>query len=240
MKIKKVLFGKEKKYYWIEGDLHTQHGVIKGTDISTAEEPIKSHMNKEFLISEANFKDNTDKLKRGPQAMHSKDIGQIISNTGINKNSKVIDAGVGSGMNTCHLANIVKTVYGYERRPEFLKIAEKNIKSLDLKNVKLKDKDIYEGISEKDVDLISLDLAEPWQVIPHAEKALKSGGYLVSYSPSTPQVSDFVEAIRANKNFKLVKVIETIERPWKVNGRTIHPEFQILGHTGFLTFVRRI
>ncbi len=240
MRIKKILFNKDKKFYWVEKDLHSQFGVVKEEDILSKKNPIYSHSKKEFLVSDANFIDNLKKLKRGPQAMHQKDIGVIISNTGINKNSKVIDSGVGSGVNTCLLANIVKSVIGYEKREDFFKIAEKNIERLDLKNIKLKNKDIYEGISEKNIDLITLDLPEPWKVIPHAEKALISGGHLVSYSPSIPQVTDFIREIKRNKNFQIEKVIEIIERPWKFEDRKIHPEFNIIGHTGFLVFVRKI
>ena len=134
----------------------------------------------------------------------------------------------------------MKSVTAYEKREDFLKIAENNIKRLGLKNIELKLQDICEGISERDIDLITLDMPTPWEVVPHAEKALVSGGYLVSYSPSTPQVSDFVKEIRNNKNFQLVKVVEIIERPWKFEERKIHPEFNILGHTGFLVFARRI
>ena len=240
MNIKKVLFHKKRKFFWKEGDLHSQYGVVKKEDIESSENPIFSHSKDEFLVSEAKFIDNIKKLKRGPQAMHKKDIGLIISNTGINKDSKVIDAGVGSGINTFLLANIVKSVTAYEKREDFLKIAENNIKRLGLKNIELKLQDICEGISERDIDLITLDMPTPWEVVPHAEKALVSGGYLVSYSPSTPQVSDFVKEIRNNKNFQLVKVVEIIERPWKFEERKIHPEFNILGHTGFLVFARRI
>ena len=38
-------------------------------------------------------------------------------------------------------------------------------------------------------DRLVLDLPEPWQVVPHAAKALRSGGIYLSFVPTVPQVS---------------------------------------------------
>jgi tRNA (adenine57-N1/adenine58-N1)-methyltransferase len=54
---------------------------------------------------------------------------------------------------------------------------------LELKNLKVKKKSIYEGIEEKEVDIITLDLPEPWLAVGPAEAALKVGGFIVSYLP---------------------------------------------------------
>ena len=93
---------------------------------------------------------------------------------------------------------------------------------------------------EKNVDVIILDLPEPWKVIPHAKKALKNGGYIVSYSPTIPQVSDFVEEINKADEFIYLKTTETIQRDWEVEGRKIRPRSQAIGHSGFITFARKI
>jgi len=138
------------------------------------------------------------------------------------------------------MANVAKQVTTYEKREDFMKIAEKNFENLDLKNIKIKNKNIYDGISEKNIDLITLDLDSPWLVVEHAEKALVSGGFLVSYSPSTPQIQDFIKKIEQTENLQVLKVIEIIERIWKFEGRKIHPEYRMLGHSGFLVFVRKI
>jgi len=169
-----------------------------------------------------------------------KDIGLIVAETGVNPTSKVVDAGSGSGALCCFLANIVKEVTTYEIRKDFIEIVKKNIKFLNLKNIKIKNKNVYQGISEKNIDLIVLDVPEPWKAINAAKKALKEGGYLVSYSPTTPQVQDFINQINENKNFVHLKTSEIIEREWEVDGRKVRPRSQQIGHSGFISFVRRI
>ena len=169
-----------------------------------------------------------------------KDIGLIISETGIGKKSKVLDAGSGSGALACFLANLVKEVVTYEIRDDFIKIVKNNIDFLNLKNVKIKKKDIYDGIDEKDLDLIVLDLPEPWKALESARKALKPGAFLVSYSPTIPQVMDFVNKIREDDDFSYLKTSEIIEREWEVEQRKVRPRSQAIGHSGFITFVRKI
>jgi len=104
----------------------------------------------------------------------------------------------------------------------------------------LKKKDINQGITEKNVNLIVLDLPEPWKTVKSAQKALKIGGFLIAYTPTIIQASQFVEEIRKNKSFLFDKTIELIQRKWIVDGRRLRPSSAEIGHTAFMTFVRRI
>jgi len=237
MKYKKILQRENKKFYWSEGDLHTNFGVIKEKDIKTKSK-VLSNTKKEFSVYDAKFPDNLKKIKRAPQIMTPKDIGRIIIETGINKNSKVLDCGVGSGMLTASLANIVKKVIAYERREDFIKIAKKNFENLGLKNIQIKNNDIYEGIDEKDLDLITLDLEKPQLVLKHAESALTSGGFLVIYVPTIPQIQSVLNNL--TKGLEVTNFIEILERHWKFENNIIRPENQMLGHTGFLLFLRKV
>ncbi|MFH1332503.1 MAG: methyltransferase domain-containing protein [archaeon] len=239
MKVKKVLIRNNKKYYWKEGDLHTLAGVVKEEDIKKADKKVKSHQNKEFLIHDANFVDEIKKIKRGPAIMTKKDIGYVIANTGIDKESTVIDAGAGCGVSAMHIARLVKKVISYENEEEFYRIAQKNIEDLEIKNIELKNKDVNQGIEEKEVDLILLDLPEPWKVLQHAEKVLKSGRFLVAYLPTTTQVEELIKGIEG-KDFIQEKVVELIEREWHVEGKKVRPKSKMIGHTGFLVFLRKI
>ena len=111
---------------------------------------------------------------------------------------------------------------------------------MKLKNIKIKNKDINEGIDETDVDLVTLDLPEPWKAIKSVEKALKVGGFLVSYNPNLTQVKTFVDNINNNKNFIHIKTIENIQRTWIIDDKRLRPENTEVGHTGFLSFVRKV
>ena len=90
------------------------------------------------------------------------------------------------------------------------------------------------------VDLVVLDLPTPWNAIQAVEKALRVGGYLVVYNPQITQTADFVNAVKANDKFIHEKTIELIERNWKINGPVARPRSGGIGHTGFLSFVRRV
>jgi tRNA (adenine57-N1/adenine58-N1)-methyltransferase len=235
MKIKKILIdSKGRKYFWSKGDLHTLEGVVKEKDIKNG--MVKSHIGKVFLCFDASFKDNLEKIKRGPAIMLQKDIGMIITYTGIDKNSKVLDAGTGCGVLAAHLAKFCDVV-SYERNKEFIEIAKKNFGYLDV-NVNIKEKDIYDGIDEKDLDLIVLDLLKPWKILKHVKKSLKAGRFLVCYLPTITQVIKLVEEL--DDEFYLDNVCEVLERKWIVQYRKVRPENQMLGHTGFLVFVRKI
>ena len=56
-------------------------------------------------------------------------------------------------------------------------------------------RDVYEGIDETGLDRIVLDLPEPWQVLPHAEKALRPGGILCAYLPTINQTAQLRTAL---------------------------------------------
>ena len=240
---KEVSIVKRKIYYVedLERDFHTSEGIIPKTELKKKDGSIiKTSQNKEFTILSPSFIDLYKKIKRKAQIVMLKDIGLIISETGINKNSIVVDAGAGSEALSCFLANYVKKICTYEIRDDFIDIVKENIKMLDLKNILIKKKDIYTGIDEKNIDLITLDLPEPWKVIKHAEKSLKIGGFLVSYSTSVLQTADFVNNVRKSNNLIFLKTSELIDREWKIEGRRIRPKSDGIGFSGFITFARRI
>lgn len=229
-----------RKFFYRGDDVHTQYGVVKKEDVMKAKPGalVKTNMGKEMVVMASSFVDMYRKIKRGAQIIPSKDIGLIITETGVNHTSTVLDAGAGSGALCCFLAHVAKKVYTYEIRDDFAAIVSHNIEMLGLKNVVLKKKDIYGGIDEKNLDMIVLDLPEPWKVLPHIS-ALKHGGFLVSYSPTIPQVGDFVDAVRRTSGLVFLKTVEVIERDWDVEGRKIRPRSQAIGHSGFLTFCRK-
>jgi len=242
--IKLVLVSSSGRYMYVrnvKSDYHCQFGLVKKDDLKTIKSngSIKTNTGVVLHAFAPSFIDSYRKIKRAPQIIPLKDLGTIITETGISKNSLVVDAGSGSGALTLFLANIAKRVVSYEIRKDFAAVASENVKFLKLKNVEIKNKDVYKGIDEKNVDVITLDLPEPWKALEAANKALKVGGFIVSYSPTTPQVSDFVEAV-SKKGFLHVKTVEIIQRQWEFNERVVRPKSQPIGHSGFLTFVRKI
>lgn len=183
-------------------------------------------------------------FKRGPQIITLKDCGMIAAFTGLGNGDIVVDCGAGSGFLSCFLGNIVKPtgkVISYEKREEFAKIANYNIKKAGLEEVvTVKIKNINEGIDEKEVDVITLDMPNPETVVPLAWKALKEGGYIVGYVPTIEQTKNFVFACEDN-GFSEIKTIECIVRDILVRkDRGTRPDTKGLWHTGYISFARKI
>lgn len=238
-----IMTGEGRKFFVKDTykDFHTQFGYIKSSDLAGKEgAKILSNTNVEFSIFPPYFIDLYQRLKRDAQIIPLKDIGAIVAETGINKKSRIVEGGSGSGALACFLANIAKEVVSYDIREDFIEVVKRNIELLGLKNLKIKKQDIYEGIEEKNVDAVMLDLPEPWKALDSSSKSLKAGGFLVSYSPTIIQVSDLVNAFKRKKDFAHIKTIEIIEREWEVDQRKVRPKSRMIGHSGFLTFLRRI
>ena len=85
-----------------------------------------------------------------------------------------------------------------------------------------------------------LDLPEPWQVIPHAVNALRSGGIYLSFVPTIPQVMQTVEALERTTVFGMIETFETLLRTWSVQGRSVRPDHRMVAHSGFLTVARKV
>lgn len=224
--------------------LHTKDGVVDLVKLRSKKfgDEIKTHLGKKFIIMKPSIIDVLNKkAKRLPQIITAKDIGLILSNTGIGPGSNVVDAGTGSGFLAIVLANYVRPgkVATYEKNKKFAKVAAENIRVSGLsKFIKLKQKDITRGIDERNVDLVALDMQRPDRIVKKAHGALTSGGWLVVYSPYVEQVAMVRKEI-AKKNFYFVKTVENIVREWQFE-KASRPKTIGMMHTGFLTFARKI
>ena len=223
-------------------DFHTQFGVIKKEFFSSEDGAKTKTGNQEYKLLSPSFIDLYMNIERLAQIIPLKDIGPIITFTGMNKESKILDAGSGSGGLSLFLASIAKEVHTYDVKEEHTSLVRKNTEFLGMDNIKAETASIYEAdkIKEKDFDIFTLDVPEPWKAVGTAEKKLKTGGFLVCYSPCIPPLSEFLEAVKKNDKFDVIRTIEIIERDWEFEGRKIRPKSSQIGHSGFLSFVRKI
>ncbi len=241
MKIKKILETKKGELYFVKDldkDFHTKFGVIKADDIKKAKDGsiVKSDHNEECAVYSPLFIDQYRKINRLAQIPLLKDIGFIIAELGLGKDSVVIEGGSGSGGIACFLANIVKKIYSFEIKQENIDVVKKNIENLNIKNIELINKSMYGDLGVKDADAVILDLPEPWNAATPAKNALKTGGFLVSYSPNLTSVHEFVNKLT---DFSLIKTVEIIEQLWDVQDRKIKPKSEKI-HSGFITIARKI
>ena len=223
---------------------HTHKGYIQLGDLIGKEygTRITSSMGIEFVALKPSLRDQIFKVKRKTQISYPKDIALIIMFSGIGPGSRVVEAGTGTGALTTALAYYVKPagcVYTYEVRPEFREMAIKNLERAEVSEyVESKNKDVTDGIEEKDVDAVILDLATPWLVVPHAYSALKGSGVLVSFSPTMDQIVKTVEAMKDN-GFVDIETVETLMRFMQVERGKTRPQTLMTGHTGYITFARK-
>jgi len=177
------------------------------------------------------------KLKRGPAVTLPKDAGLIIAYTSIGKDSEVVELGTGSGFMTVQLANIAKKVTTYEKREEFAKVAESNFKKLDMKNIELKLRDAHEGIDEKNVDLVMIDIRDAEKAAKPAYDSLKEGGFIAAHCLHIEQAN--LLAMECQKYFSDVFMIEGLVREYEVKERGTRPKNIGLMHTAYLVFAQK-
>jgi tRNA (adenine57-N1/adenine58-N1)-methyltransferase len=156
----------------------------------------------------------------------------------------VLESGTGSGALTMALLRAVGAdgrVISEEIREDFARRAAANIRRFmgETPNLEIRIRDIYEGVDVHDVDRIVLDLPEPWRIADGLAKALRPGGYIVSYLPTVLQVKQLVDTLSRQGEFALVDTIEILERHWHVAEMSIRPEHRMVAHTGFLTVARK-
>jgi tRNA (adenine57-N1/adenine58-N1)-methyltransferase catalytic subunit len=189
------------------------------------------------------------KMPRGAQVLYPKDLALIPMWADVYPGARVFEAGTGSGALTMALLRAVGPrglVVTYEAREDFARTAMTNIERYmgAVPNLISLRKNAYEGIDllEDGVpfDRLVLDLPEPWQVVPYAAKALRSGGMYLSFVPTVPQVQQTVEALERTAVFGMIETFETLLRTWSIQGRSVRPDHRMVAHSGFLTVARKL
>ncbi|MDQ6876012.1 MAG: tRNA (adenine-N1)-methyltransferase [Actinomycetota bacterium] len=184
-------------------------------------------------------------MPRGAQVVYPKDAAQIVHMGDLFPGARVLEAGAGSGALTCSLLRAVGSegrVVSYERRPEFAAVARTNVERFFGAPHPAWELHVGEAAAatDRDVDLVALDLLAPWELLDTAGLSLRPGGVLIGYVATTTQLSRFVEALREHGGFTEPAAWESLLRPWHVVGLAVRPEHRMVGHTAFLVSARRL
>ena len=179
-------------------------------------------------------------MPRGPQVIYAKDLGNIVSMADIFPGATVVEAGLGSGALTTALLRAVGPmgrVHSYEINEAVVNKALSNVRSVipDTSRHEVTVGDIFEGISDTEVDRVILDLPEPWRAVDVAANALLTGGILLSFLPTILQVQELVLALNSDGRFARVETAETMLRGWNVSRRSVRPAHRMVAHSGFIT-----
>jgi tRNA (adenine57-N1/adenine58-N1)-methyltransferase len=227
------------------GSYHTHRGILNHDELigKSWGSQVFSHQGSPFFMLQPSLADLLVDLKRNTQIMYPKDIGYILMTMSVGPGQRVIEAGTGSGSMTIAMAHLVGPtgrVFTYEKRPEFQKLARKNLERLGLdERVEFKLGDIADGFAESDVDACFLDVPNPWDYISQVRVALKPGGYFANLVPTVNQVERLLYVLR-HEHFAFVEVCELLLRYYKPEPTRLRPTDRMVAHTGFLTFGRRI
>lgn len=224
---------------------HLHRGILNFDDIIGKEYGsfVKTSLGTQISALHPLPRDLALKMGRQTNIVYPKDTGLILLLTGIGPGSIVVEAGTGSGALTSLLAFHVRPnghVYSYEIREDFISAAQKNLEKAGVENVAtIKHQDIIDGIEEKELDAVVLDMATPWEVVPTAYDALKGGAVLVSFSPTIEQTQRTVAALYES-HFIEMQTSELIERQILVRTGKTRPATQMIGHTGYITSARKV
>lgn len=213
-------------------------GLPEGSTVTnTAGEP--------FLVLRPTYAQLIPNLPRQAQVIYPKDIGPILLWGDIYPGATVIEVGTGPGALSIALLRAVGPtgrVISYEARADFAEMARRNVRQFhgEAPNWTVKIADAFAGFEETGVDRLTVDLAEPWRILPAASIALRPGGALVGYVPTVLQLKQLVDSLRAHRRFGAVESFEVLQRFWHVQKMSVRPEHRMVAHTGFVVVARSI
>ena len=245
----------DEKRRWLvqvkSGDsFHTHKGIIEFDDIIgksfgsvVFSKPFETQGYK-FYVLKPLQSDYVLHMSRKTQIIYPEDAGLILIYSGIGPGSTIIEAGCGSGALTCTLANFVKPdghIFSFDVSEKSLKRTKSNVIKAHLEDfVTIKYANILtDDLNQRNVDAVVLDMATPWEAVEKVKNYLKFSGVLISFSPTIEQVKKTVSVMRVNE-FIEVNTYELIKRKIQVKENATRPEVRMIGHTGYLTFGRKI
>ena len=230
-----VTLGETETFHSHLGRLH--HDQVIGNSVGGWYRTDRGHI---LLAVRPTLGDYVRQMPRGPQIIYQKDIGNIISFADIFPGATVVEGGLGSGALTAALLRAVGQdgrVITYEIDESVLPKAMRNIGRVipDASSLEVKIGNIYDGIDERGVDRVVLDVPEPWNAVGTIADALVMGGIMLSFLPTVLQVHRLVGALEQDGRFQLVESMETLLRTWHVTERSVRPSHRMVAHSGFLT-----
>lgn len=245
----KALFVDSKKRRYLvtlnpEGEFHSHAGFVPHTLVLDHAPGmiVESTKGAKYIVLRPTLEDFVVEMPRGAQVIYPKDLAPMCMVGDIHPGVRVLETGIGSGALSMTMLRWGAHITGVEVREDFLRRATNNVRSflgedaLNRYNVGIGDS--YEAIPDGPYDRVMLDLPEPWQVIPHAERQMARGGILVAYTPSITQAVQVREAL--GKEWVDQRTLEVLHRTWHIEGMAVRPDHRMVAHTAFLTVARYI
>lgn len=226
-------------------EFHTHVGFVPHAEIAGLEEgsTVVATKGAKYRALRPTLEDFVLQMPRGAQVIYPKDLAPICMLADIGPGVRVFESGLGSGALSMTMLRYGAEIVGYEIREDFLNRARTNVRGFlgaeALERYDTHLRDAYEGLDVGVVDRVVLDLPEPWQVVPHAEQALRPGGILCAYTPSITQAVRTREALDRGCWVER-RTLEVLHRGWHIEGQAVRPDHRMVAHTAFLTVARFI
>lgn len=226
------------------GEFHSHNGLIPHADVEGRAEGLvaRSTRGAVYIALRPTLEDFVVEMPRGAQVIYPKDLAPICMLADIGPGVRVLESGVGSGALSMTMLRWGAEITGVELREDFMNRARANVTSflgeaaMDRYHLSLGDS--YSETPAGEFDRVVLDLPEPWQVVPHAETVLTTGGLLVAYTPSITQAVQTREAL--SRGWVDQRTLEVLHRTWHIEGMSVRPDHRMVAHTAFLTVARFI
>jgi len=219
----------------------THKGKIKITNL-TYGEVLYTTKNKKYYILPPTNDEINKRIERTTNTFVIKDLAMILGFTSLNKDSIVLEIGIGSGALSIFLSNFVKKIISIDINYKNIQNSLKNLKKyssypkdsiLILSNEKQK-------IFKKNIfDCVIVDLPDPTIYLEIIKDSLKVGGDLIFAVPNIEQVKQAREVFSQN-NFVYFRTIETWQRKWIIRPHYSRPHHEMQAHSIFFTFCKKV
>jgi tRNA (adenine57-N1/adenine58-N1)-methyltransferase len=241
-------FNSEKKWLVkVEKDkkLHTHLGVIDvgltiGLDYGTY---IMTNKEKKIYLLPPNLYDFVMKSQRSTQIVYPKDYGYIAARAGLMNGFKVLEIGTGSGALSTFMASVVMPqghVYSFDVNDNFMSIAKKNLEKSGMNEfVTLSYYDAEKIKGYQDIDLVIIDLGDPWAYLDVVYPCMKSGSFVVCICPTMNQIEKLASHFYKS-GYIDTEYVETFLRKIEAREGKTRPNMRMIGHTTYLGFARKV
>lgn len=219
-------------------------GVVDGDRLLSSEDGAELTIaGKRFWLLVPGATEMMSSVERGAQVITPKDAATILMELNIKSGDKVLEAGVGSAALSIALLNQVRPwgqVISMEIRQEFADKGKKNIEKAGLsEGWHLHIGDVRKDRLDIVVDAVVLDMPDPWDAVENVSSMLRNGGRFCSYVPNTNQLERVVRQLHSS-GFVEVRCFENMQREMVVHEMGVRPSYDMLGHTGYLVFARKV
>lgn len=243
-----LLYHSPQKTWLVEANtgkkFHTHLGVIDLGEAVGSEfgSHLLSSKGKKVILLEPLVYDFVMKSERLTQIVYPKDLAYIGIRCGLSSGSRVMEVGTGSGGLTTYLASIVRPsghVYTFDVNTKFTAIAKKNIKKANLSDfVTFYDHTQFQEANCGRVDIVVIDIGDPWTMLEKTYESLKPSGTLVAICPTMNQLEKMSSAL-TEFGFVFIDSIELMIRNIEARIGKTRPAMRMIGHTTYLIFGRK-